>query len=101
MSAAEIIKELPRLTAADRQELLDKLVELVQRDEEIAACNHSAAEGAAQLDRLEDTGSPSHGVDLRKRGVSSRTARPAMPTSARPRILRLPDFTGLSGRIAR
>jgi hypothetical protein len=74
MSAAEIIKELPKLTEADRRELFGKLMELVQRDEEIAACNHSAAEGAAQVDRLEDAGSPYRVVDLRQRGVSEAQA---------------------------
>lgn len=76
MSAAEIIKELPGLTEAERREFPGKLVEMVQRDEEIAACNHSAAEGATLLDRLEETVTSYRGVDLRKRRVGEAQAGP-------------------------
>src|SRR2546422_181820 len=74
MSAAEIMKELLGLTEAERRELLGRLVELVQRDEEIAACNQSAVEGATPLDRLEETVTSYREVDLRTCGVGEAQA---------------------------
>ena len=69
MSATEIINELSKLSEAERQEVLSKLRDLVHQDEEIAACNHPAAEGAAPLNRLEETGTPYQVVDLQTRGI--------------------------------
>ncbi len=54
MSASEIIKELPKLTEADRRAIRDVLLEIANQDADIAACNQSALEGAMMLDRMED-----------------------------------------------
>jgi hypothetical protein len=54
MSAAEIIKELPKLTEVDRRAIRDVLLEIANQDREIAACNQAALEGAMTLDRMED-----------------------------------------------
>jgi hypothetical protein len=54
MSAAEIIKELPKLTEAERRAIRDVLLEIANQDPDIAACNQAALEGAMMLDRLED-----------------------------------------------
>ena len=65
MSASEIIKELPKLTEAERRAILDKLRELAQKDDERweqllndpqprpkleAFLRESAAEGESPLD---------------------------------------------------
>jgi hypothetical protein len=39
MSAAQIINELPKLTEAERRAVREKLLELVQENQDIAACN--------------------------------------------------------------
>jgi hypothetical protein len=54
MSASEIIKELPKLSEADRRAIRDVLLGLANQDADIAACNQSALEGAMMLDRMED-----------------------------------------------
>jgi hypothetical protein len=54
MSAAEIIKELPKLTEADRRAIRVVLLEIANQDADLAACNQSALEGAMMLDRMED-----------------------------------------------
>ena len=54
MSAAEIIKELPKLTEAERRAIRDVLLEIANQDADIAACNQAALDGAVLLDRLED-----------------------------------------------
>ena len=54
MSAAEIIRELPRLTEAERRGIRQKLLELAAEDEEVRLCEQTALEGAMLLDRLED-----------------------------------------------
>ena len=54
MSASEIIKELPKLTEADRRAIRDVLLDIANQDPDIAACNQSALEGAMMLDRMED-----------------------------------------------
>ena len=54
MSAAEIIRELPNLTEADRRAIREVLLELANQDPDIAACNQTALEGAMMLDRMED-----------------------------------------------
>ena len=69
MSATEIINELSKLGEAERQEVLGKLMDLVHRDEAIAGCNHPAADGAAQLNRLEETDTLYQVVDLQTRGI--------------------------------
>lgn len=54
MSAAQIIDELPKLTEAERRAVREKLLELAQENQDIAACNQAALDGALMLDRLED-----------------------------------------------
>jgi len=54
MSAADIIKELPRLSDADRRAIRDVLLEIANQDPDVALCNQTALEGAMMLDRMED-----------------------------------------------
>lgn len=54
MSVAEIIKELPNLSEADRRAIREVLLEIANRDPDVALCNQTALEGALMLDRLED-----------------------------------------------
>ena len=50
----EIIKELPRLTEQERRAIRQVLLEIANQDEDVAACNQAALEGAMMLDRMED-----------------------------------------------
>lgn len=54
MSAAEIIRELPKLTEPERRAIRQSLLDLANQDQDIGACNQSALEGAVLLDRMED-----------------------------------------------
>ena len=54
MSATEIIKELTRLTEADRRHIREVLLEIANKNPDVALCNQSALEGAQLLDRMED-----------------------------------------------
>ena len=54
MSAAEIIKELPKLAEADRRAIRQVLLEIAHQDPDVALCNQSAMEGAMMLDCMED-----------------------------------------------
>jgi hypothetical protein len=54
MSAAEIIRELPRLAEADRRAIRETLLEIANENPEIALCNQTAVAGAMMLDRMED-----------------------------------------------
>ena len=54
MSAAEILKELPKLTEAERRAVRQKLLALAQEDEAVALCDQAASEGARMVDRMED-----------------------------------------------
>lgn len=54
MSAAEILKELPKLTEAERRAVRQKLLELAEENEAVALSNQAALEGAMILDRVED-----------------------------------------------
>jgi hypothetical protein len=54
MSANEIIKELPRLTEADRRQIREALLEIANENPDIAICNQSALDGTQLLDRMED-----------------------------------------------
>ena len=54
MSAAQIIDELPRLTEAERRAVREKLLEIAAENQDIAACNQAALDGALMLDRMED-----------------------------------------------
>ena len=75
MSASEIIKELPKLSEAERRAVLDKLRELAGRDEDVRMCEQTADEQAAQLDRLEEAAADYRAVDLRSRGITEAQAR--------------------------
>lgn len=54
MSSAEIIRELPKLTETERRAVRQKLVELAAENEEIAASDQAALDGALMLDRMEE-----------------------------------------------
>ena len=54
MSVAEIIKELPKLSDADRRAIREVLLEIANRDPDVALFNQTALEGALMLDRMED-----------------------------------------------
>ena len=54
MSTAEIIRELPRLSEADRRAVREALLEIANEDPDVALCNQAALEGAILLDRMED-----------------------------------------------
>jgi hypothetical protein len=54
MSAADIIRELPRLTEADRRAIREVLLAIANENPDVALCNQTALEGALMLDRLED-----------------------------------------------
>jgi hypothetical protein len=54
MSAADIIRELPRLTEADRRAIREVLLAIANENSGVALCNQTALEGALMLDRLED-----------------------------------------------
>ena len=75
MSASEILKELPKLSEAERRAVLDKLRELAVRDEDVRQCEEAADEQAAELDRLEEQAADYRAVDLRSRGISEAQAR--------------------------
>ena len=75
MSASEIIKELPKLSEAERRAVLHKLRELTVCDEDVRLCEQAADEQAAQLDRLEEAAADYRAVDLRSRGISEEQAR--------------------------
>jgi hypothetical protein len=54
MSATDIIRELPKLTEADRRAIREGLLELANSNPDVALCNQAALEGAQLLDRMED-----------------------------------------------
>lgn len=54
MSVAEIIRELPKLTEADRRAIREGLLEIANANPDVALCNQAALEGAMMLDRMED-----------------------------------------------
>ena len=60
MSAAEIIRELPKLTEADRRAVREALLEIANENPDVALCNQSALEGAIMLDRMEDDDARRH-----------------------------------------
>jgi len=53
MSVAQIIQELPKLTALDLFAVRRKLMELADENEEVALCDAMALEGAQLLDQME------------------------------------------------
>jgi len=54
MSVADIIKEPPKLTEADRRAVREVLLEIANQNPDVALSNESALDGALMLDRLED-----------------------------------------------
>ncbi len=54
MRATEIIKELPRLTEEERRVIRQVLLDIANQDDDVAACNEAALQGALMLDRLEN-----------------------------------------------
>ena len=54
MSATEIIRELPKLTEADRRAIREVLLQIANSNPDVAFCNQAALEGAQLLDRIED-----------------------------------------------
>ena len=54
MSATEIIKELPKLSEADRRAIREVLLEIANQNPDVALCNQAALEGAVMFDRMED-----------------------------------------------
>jgi hypothetical protein len=54
VSASEIIKELPKLTEAERRTIRGGLLEIANQDTDVVACNQAALDGALMLDRMED-----------------------------------------------
>lgn len=53
MSVAQIIEELPKLTALDRFAVRRKLMELADENADVALCDAMALEGALLLDQME------------------------------------------------
>lgn len=53
MSVAQIIDELPTLTAADLRAVRRKLMELCDENEDIALCDATALDAAQSLDKME------------------------------------------------
>ena len=54
MSASEIIKDLPRLTEAERRAIREGLLEIANQDPDVALCNQAGLDGPLMLDRMED-----------------------------------------------
>src|SRR5204862_1493322 len=54
VSASEIIKELPKLSEAERRAIREGLLEIANQDGDVALCNQAALEGALMLDGMED-----------------------------------------------
>jgi hypothetical protein len=46
MSATDIIRELPKLTEADRRAIREVLLEIANANPDVALCNQAALEGA-------------------------------------------------------
>ena len=54
MSASEIIKQLPKLSEAERRAIREVLLEIANWDGDVALCNEAALDGALMLERMED-----------------------------------------------
>jgi hypothetical protein len=74
VSASEIIKELPKLSEAERRAVLKKLRDLAVQDEDVRLCEQTAGEQAAEVDRLEEAAADYRAIDLRSRGISEAQA---------------------------
>jgi hypothetical protein len=54
VSASEIIKELPKLSEAERRAIREGLLEIANQESDVALCNQAALEGALIVDRTEN-----------------------------------------------
>ena len=54
MSASEIIKELPKLSEADRRAIRDGLLEIANQDSDVAMCNQATLDGVLMLNHMEN-----------------------------------------------
>ena len=54
MSAAEIMKQIPRLTDTERRAVRQMLLDLANQDADVVSCNQAALEGAMIFDRMQD-----------------------------------------------
>jgi hypothetical protein len=54
MSAADIIRQLPKLAEADRRAIREALLEIANENPDVALSNQAALEGAMMFDRMED-----------------------------------------------
>ena len=54
VSASEIIKELPKLSEADRRAIRNGLLEIANQDSDVAMCNQAALDGVLMLDHMEN-----------------------------------------------
>src|SRR5207247_6797874 len=54
VSASDIIKELPKLSEAERRAVREGLLEIANQDSDVSLCNQAALEGALMLDRMEE-----------------------------------------------
>jgi hypothetical protein len=53
VSASEIIRELPKLSEAERRMIREVLLEIANQDPDVASCNQAALDGALMLERME------------------------------------------------
>lgn len=74
MSASEIISELPKLTEAERRDVVAKLRELAQQEKDIRTCDDTARAQAAALDRRPERAREYRAVDLQTRGIGGAQA---------------------------
>lgn len=60
MSASELVKELPKMSEAERRAIREVLLQIANDDPDIALCIATTTEGALMLDRLEDEDARGH-----------------------------------------
>jgi hypothetical protein len=53
MSFAQILEELPKLTASERREIFLQVLSLEPETDDLAICDHVAMEGFAMLEEME------------------------------------------------
>lgn len=53
MSFAQILEELPKLTASERREIFLQVLSLEPETDDLAICDHVAMEGFAMLEETE------------------------------------------------
>ena len=74
MSATEIINELPKLTRAERQAVLSRLLALARTTENVGAFDSSAQGPEAASQRLEEPAMAYVSLDFRARGIGEAQA---------------------------